>query len=106
MINSGNIAITVRQSDVAIELPNGDIVLISHHDWLHVASNIEKATPTAYVRSIRARLDLAATAELRNITDDITAFLASPGAQYLTDPQRRNLQRMRNIAQTRLENER
>lgn len=45
MINSGNIAITVRQSDVAIELPNGDIVLISHHDWLHVASSIAKLHP-------------------------------------------------------------
>lgn len=52
-----------------------------------------------YVRAIAGRLDIATTpADYQAVADDIDAFLNSPGAAFLEDGQRRNLQRKRTRA--------
>jgi hypothetical protein len=61
-----------------------------------------RASAAAYVRTIRARLDHATTpTEHATIAADVATFLAQPGAQLLTDPQRRNLARMAATARRR-----
>jgi hypothetical protein len=72
-----------------------------------------RSAAASFVRSIKGRLDLAslpqlaerdgaaAAAELDRVATDASEFLASPGAQLLSDAQMRNLQRMRSTAERR-----